>query len=55
MRNTIDSNDAMQTIVSGGMRKYLDAKVAPLVEDHEDAHKMPPAEVLQKMGECARR
>ena len=32
-------------------RKYLDVEVAPLVEENEDAHRLPPPEVLQKMGE----
>ena len=32
-------------------RRYLDAEVAPLVEEHEDAYRPPPRDVLQKMGE----
>lgn len=31
-------------------RRYLDAEVAPLVEDHEDAHRPPPPEILRKMA-----
>ena len=43
--------DDWQETARRSFRKYLDAEVAPLVEAHEDAHRPPPPEVLQKMGE----
>lgn len=42
--------DDWQETARRSFRKYLDAEVAPLVEAHEDAHRPPPPEVLQKMG-----
>ena len=43
--------DDWQETARRSLRKYLDAEVAPLVEDYEDAHRLPPPEVLRKMGE----
>jgi alkylation response protein AidB-like acyl-CoA dehydrogenase len=43
--------DDWQETARRSLRKYLDAEVAPLVEDYEDAHRLPPPEVLQKIGE----
>jgi len=38
-----------QQIALQQFRRYLEAEVAPLVEEYEDAYRMPPPQVIQRM------
>jgi len=40
-----------QEVARANFRRYLDAEVAPMVEEYEDAHRFPPREVICKMSE----
>lgn len=43
--------DDWQETARRSFRRYLDAEVAPLVEEYEDAYRAPPPEVLRKLSE----